>query len=220
MGDVDPLTVQLALVFIAMVVAVLILAFMALRTRRKALRLRKEMDMQKADALRAVGFMLQQLDYDAEVLGLLRHARNSREAGREVEFAGALDALMGREREMMARVDRAREFEGHLQKAYTGGGSIFSRAGAGDRSEESGLRTAEEIKSDIMTFIGAIGKIKAGDTKLLEEKIAFFQQWVESPDRQEIYKKLKALEAFLDKGDTTKLEELAVTHSEAAQKKR
>lgn len=194
---------QLTVFLLMTAIMVLVLMYFSIRMRRKALRLRTELGHQKDDALRSINYMLVQMDYDAEVLRLLRHARNTHAAGRTEEFNGAIDTLVKKEKEMMERVDRVSEFEGHLTNTYKEN-SILPDGRKGDAKDP----TPEEIKGDIRTFIEALEKVRQGDLKLLEEKISFFEKWVESPRRQEIYKSLKAMTMFLEKGDTTGLESL------------
>lgn len=196
-------TLQLVVFLLLTAVMILLLLFLSIRLRRKALRLRSEIGKQRDDALRSVNFMLQQMDYDAEVLRLLRHARATREAGRTEEFNGAIDTLIEKENGMMERVDRVEAFEGHLAETYGRKGLL---SGIGKKG--SGDATPEQIKADIRTFIEALGKIRQGDLDLLGEKIAFFEKWVESAQRQDIYRSLKAMALFLEKGDTSGLETL------------
>lgn len=202
-GTVEIDQLQLTVFLLMTAIMVLVLMYLSIRVRRKALRLRKELGDQRADALRSINYMLVQMDYDAEVLRLLRHARNTRSAGRTEEFNGALDTLMKKEREMMERVDRVSEFEGYLTNTYKERGIL-----PGGRKGDAKDPTPEEIKGDIRTFIDALEKVRQGDLKLLEEKISFFEKWVESPQRQEIYKSLKAMTMFLEKGDPSGLEGL------------
>jgi hypothetical protein len=142
--------------------------------------------------------MIQQMDYDAEVLRLMRHARASKERRNETDFNAALDQLVGKEEAMLERVDRATEFENYLQKRYAGDGP----AGA-----EPAPRPAQ-LKEDIRTFIRDLGRIRDGELGLLDEKIAFFEKWVESPERREMLEGLKATALFLEKGDASALEKL------------
>ena len=136
---------QIALVIflasIAVMVAVLLV--IAQRLHRKAKNLRSEISRQRRDALRSINLMLQQMDYDAEVLHLLRHARASRERGNETDFNGALDTLITKEREMMDRVDRVAEFEGYLQQTYGSKGlwgKLGREQGTGNREQGAGNR--------------------------------------------------------------------------------
>ena len=197
----DPAQLQLVVLLVAFAV-IIPLIFLAMRgAQRRQRRMRAALEGQREDSLRSVRLMIQQMDYDAEVLRLLRHARNMRDAGRTEEFSGAIDTLQKRENDMLARVDRVREFELHLRDTY-GTGRLLARPSA------TGERETEQIKTDIRTFIATLEKIRGGEPRLLEEKISFFEKWVESPQRQGIYDTLKAMALFLEKGDFTEIERL------------
>jgi hypothetical protein len=200
---VDVFQLQIALFLLATAILILVMLFFSLRLRRKTLRLGAEIGHQRDDSLRSIKYMLQQMDYDAEVLRLLRHARNTREAGRTEESNGAIDTLIKKENEMMERVDRVNDFERYLRKTYDKK-SILPGKGKSEQKDQ----TPEQIKEDIRVFIGALENIRGGDKKILEEKIAFFEKWVESPRRQDIHRSLTAMVLFLEKGDSSGLEEL------------
>ena len=199
----DPAQLLPVILLLATVILIPVLYLMAMRARRSRARLGAELGRQRVDSLRSIELMLQQMDYDAEVLRLLRHARNMRDAGRTEEFSGALDTLEKKEKEMIERVDRVREFEGHLLERY-GKRNVLPRL----EKECMEDATPEHIKQDIRTFIATLERIRNGEPRLLEEKIAFFEKWVEGPQRQQIYASLKAMALFLEKGDSSGLEEL------------
>ena len=192
---------QLAVFFAVFAVFIPIIFIVMRRAQRRRRRMRSALEGQREDSLRSINLMLQQMDYDAEVLRLLRHARNMRDGGRTEEFRGAIDTLQKRENDMLARVDRVREFEIHLRQRY-GTRRFLARPG-GDGDDET-----ERIKTDIRTFISTLEKIRGGEPNILEEKISFFEKWVESPQRQQIYNSLKAMALFLEKGDSSELERL------------
>jgi len=200
---VDVTRLQLALFLLATAILILVMLFFSLRIRRKAMHLRTEIGRQRDDSLRSINYMLQQMDYDAEVLRLLRHARNTRAAGRMEEFNGAVDTLIEKENEMMERVDRVHDFGSYLRKTYDKKSFL-----PGIRKGEEKDATPEQIKEDIRVFIGALQKIRASEPNILEEKITFFEKWVESPKRRDIYRSLKAMALFLEKGDSSGLEQL------------
>ena len=221
----DDLQLRLLLLLAAAGFLSAALLVFALRLRRRSRSARSEKSQQRRDALRSIKLMLQQMEYDAEVLRLLRHARASRERQNETDFNGALDALVRKEEEMMARVDRAAEFEGYIVRTYKGRDGPARPAGRpksplvtlkekGDEAEGPGdddlqpPSSPEELKKDIGTFISDLERIRSGELKLLDEKIAFFERWVEGPERQDILKSLRAMALFLEKGDATGLEKL------------
>ena len=194
----DDALLRLMILLLPLIVGSAALILIYRRARRKVRGLRTELSQQRRDALRSVKLMIQQMDYDAEVLRLMRHARASKERRNETDFNAALDQLVGKEEAMLERVDRATEFEDYLQKRYAGDGP----AGA-----EPAPRPAQ-LKEDIRTFIRDLGRIRDGELGLLDEKIAFFEKWVESPERREMLEGLKATALFLEKGDASALEKL------------
>jgi hypothetical protein len=196
--DVDSL--RLLILLLPLIFGTALLLYIYSRARRKARNLRTELSQQRRDALRSVKLMIQQMDYDAEVLRLMRHARASKDRRNETDFGAALDELVRKENEMLSRVDRASEFEDYLQKTY-------DQKASGPEPDAS----PEQLKEDIRTFIRDIGRIRAGELGLLDEKIAFFEKWVESPDRREMLEGLRATALFLEKGDASGLEKLKKT---------
>jgi hypothetical protein len=193
----------------AVLVAAMVILRLYVRARRRAHNLRLELENQRKDALRSVKFMLRQMDYDAEVLRLLRHARTSNEKGDEVAFNGALNELIAKERVMMKRLDSAAEFENYLKQTYSGKKSMLAggkRKPEGDKNEKA---TPEQMKDDIETFIGDLEKIRGGAKKLLDEKVDFFGKWIEGPEHAELRESLSAMEKFLEAGDTKGLETIA-----------
>jgi len=221
MDDVQ-LRLILLLVPIAIVIAVLVSVYF--RAKRKARTLRSDLSQQRRDALRSINLMIQQMVYDAEVLQLMRHARASNERRNETDFNAALDRLVRRENDLLARVDRAAEFEDYLQRTYKekkpfgmGGESAGKRRAKspvkvlsrpeGDGELEAGAEP-EQLKEDIRTFLSDLERIRAGELNLLDEKIAFFEKWVESPERREMLEGLRATAFFLEKGDASGLEKL------------
>jgi hypothetical protein len=200
---VDAPQLQLVIFLLASGILILIMLFASLRMRHRNMHIRAELGRQREDSLRSISLMLQQMDYDAEVLRLLRHARNTRDAGRMEEFSGAIDTLIKKEYEMMERVDRVRDFEEHLKKTYGQKNPLFAVKKANNEGS-----TPQQIKEDIRTFVATLQKIHGGEPRLLEDKIAFFEKWVEGPQRQAIYASLKAMALFLEKGDPSGLEEL------------
>jgi hypothetical protein len=199
----DPAQLQLVVIFLATAVLIPIVFYISRKARLDRMRIRTELSHQREDSLRSINLMVQQMDYDAEVLRLLRHARNMRDEGRKEEFSGAIDTLEKKENEMMDRVDRVRDFEVHLRQRY-GKKSILPRLGKGGLEDA----TPEQIKADIHTFVATLERIRAGEPRLLEEKIAFFEKWVEGSQRRRIYTSLKAMALFLEKGDSSELEKL------------
>jgi hypothetical protein len=220
----DDLLLRLLVLLLPLVLGTALLLFIYSRARRRARGLRTELSQQRKDALRSINLMIQQMEYDAEVLRLMRHARASRERRNETDFNGALDELVRKENGMMERVDRAAEFENYLQQTYDpkkAAGKRASRAEKGapegpvrvlSRPEGGGDAGAgpspEELKEDIRKFIRDIGRIRAGELGLLDEKIAFFGKWVESPERRDMLEDLRATALFLEKGDASGLEKL------------
>jgi hypothetical protein len=80
---------------------------------------------------------------------------------------------------------------------------------SGERdADRAAPATPEELKSDIQTFIRDLERIRGGGLNLLDEKIAFFERWVEGPERRDILKSLKAMALFLEKGDASGLDVL------------
>jgi hypothetical protein len=193
---------QLVIVLLAAAVLIPVMFLLAMKAKHSRTRIRAELGRQRDDSLRSINIMLQQMDYDAEVLRLLRHARNMRDGGRTEEFTGAIETLEKKENEMMGRVDRVREFELHLRRRY-GKRQLLAWSKTGEEDA-----TPEQIKGDIRAFIATLERIRTGEPKLLEEKIAFFEKWVEGSRRQQIYASLKAMALFLEKGDSSGLEEL------------
>ncbi|MBM4249112.1 MAG: hypothetical protein FJ149_06700 [Euryarchaeota archaeon] len=220
----DELQLRLVALLLAVVSVVAVLLAVYSRTRRLARTLRSDLSRQRRDALRSINLMIQQMDYDAEVLRLMRHARASRDRGNETDFNAALDELVDKENRMLERVDRAAEFEDYLQRTYDrreapGPGD----RGSGKRPPEGPVKvlsrpdrdelaapgqSSEQLKGDIRTFIRDIERIRGGELALLDEKIAFFGRWVESPDRLEMFESLRATALFLEKGDMSGLERL------------
>jgi hypothetical protein len=208
----------------AVVVIMLALGLTILKLRRRTRNIRSEVNRQRHDTLRAIRFMLRQMEYDAEVLRLLRHAKASKEKGDEVAFTGALDTLVQKEQGMLKKIDNIAEFEGYLKETYAGKKDALERGGPpgelrnrtkdgdvlADGPDGKGAEaTPEQMKADIQKFIGDIERIRGGELELLEQKIIFFSRWVEGPERADIQKSLRAMEVFLDKGDTSKLEEVS-----------
>jgi hypothetical protein len=198
----EPALLQMLVLLIAVAVMLVMMFLVLTRARRTRAQLRAELGRQRDDSLRSIKLMLQQMDYDAAVLRLLRHAQNMRDAGRMEEFSGAIDTLQKRENDMMDRVDRVHEFESHLRARY---GKRQFLARPGKRGDEA---TPEQIKKDIRKFLETLERIRTGEPMLLEEKISFFEKWVESPKRHKIYNSLNAMALFLEKGDSSGLEEL------------
>jgi len=215
------LRLVILLVPIAVVIAVLVLTFH--RLKRKARTIRSNLSQQRRDALRSVNMMIRQMEYDAEVLQLMRHARASKDRRNDTDFNGAIDRLVERENDMLARVDLATEFEDHLQRTYNpkrpaGPGSagvvkgrespvkVLSRP-EGDDEAEPGAGP-EQVREDIRSFIRDLERIRGGELAVLNEKIAFFENWVESPERRDMLESLRATALFLEKGDASKLEKL------------
>lgn len=199
-----------ALAFISAVMAVMMaILLFYMRTRRRAQNLRSELNQQRKDALRSVKFMLKQMEYDAEVLGLLRHARNSNENGDEVAFNGALDDLIKKERDMIKRLESTAQFEEHLKTTYSGNRTFLAGGKGPPGSDENDKATPEQMRSDIETFIKDIEKIRGGEKRLLDEKVDFFGRWIEGPERAELLESLNAMERFLDAGDTKGLAAIA-----------
>lgn len=209
------------LVPIAVVIAVLVLTFY--RLKRKARTIRSSLSQQRRDALRSVKMMIRQMEYDAEVLQLMRHARASKERRNDTDFNGAMDRLVERENDMLARVDLATEFEEHLQKTYDPDGRSGPGSAGARKARESAVKVLsrpegegglesgagpEQVKEDIRTFIRDLERIRGGELALLDEKIAFFENWVEGPERREMLESLRATALFLEKGDASKLEKL------------
>jgi hypothetical protein len=193
----DDGVLRLMILLLPLALGTAILLYIYYRAKRKAQNLRTELSQQRRDALRSINLMIQQMDYDAEVLRLMRHARASKDRRNDTDFNAALDELVRRENDMLSRVDRASEFENYLQKTY-------DRKASGPEPGAS----PEQLKEDIRSFIRDTGRIRAGALGLLDEKIAFFEKWVESPERREMLEGLQATALFLEKGDASGLEKL------------
>lgn len=213
---------RLIILLVPIVIAIAVLLVAYFRLKRKARTLRAELSRQRRDALRSVSMMIGQMEYDAEVLRLMRHARASKDRQNESDFNAAIDRLVKRENDMMARVDSASEFGDYLQRTYrpdrpfgTGGAEKRGRDGPvkvlSRPGPEDGPGTGpgpEQLKEDIRTFIRDLERIRGGELRLLDEKISFFEKWVESPERQEMLEGLRATAVFLEKGDTSALEKM------------
>ena len=220
----DELWLRTIILLVSIVIVIAVLLTVYSRAKRKARTLRSDLSQQRRDALRSINLMVQQMEYDAEVLQLMRHARASKERRNETDFNAALDRLVERENDMMARLDRATEFEDYLQKTYKKGGLLGAGGeGTGKPRPESPVRvlsrpeadesleadaSPDRLKEDIRTFIRDLERIRAGELGLLDQKIAFFEKWVEGPERQEMLEGLRATALFLDKGDASELERL------------
>ncbi len=219
--DAGLLRLTVLLVPIVIIVAVLVHTYY--RMKRKARTLRASLSQQRRDALRSVTMMIRQMEYDAEVLQLMRHARASNERRNETDFNAARDRLVERENGMLSRVDGASQFEDYLARAYEKGRpfdiggqrqrkrrespiKVLSRPdGDGDSQPDAG---PEQVKEDIRTFIRDLERIRGGELDLLDEKISFFEPWVEGPERKDMLESLKATALFLEKGDASELEKL------------
>ncbi len=219
----DQFWFRLLVLLLPVVSGMAILVWVYYRARRKARGLRSELSQQRRDALRSVKLMIQQMEYDTEVLRLMRHARASKERRNETDFNAAIDELVRREKGMMERVDRASEFEGYLQKTYDPKKAPVAErtvavppvdGAVGLRSEPAcadgtGLAPSpDQLKEDIRRFTRDLERIRAGELELLDEKIAFFENWVEGPDRREMLEGLRATALFLERGDASGLERL------------
>lgn len=219
----DDLQLILILLVGPIVIAIVSLLSIYFRAKRKARTLRSDLSQQRRDALRSINLMIQQMEYDAEVLQLMRHARASKERRNETDFNAALDRLVRRENDMLARVDRAARFEDYLQETYKKKELFGAGKDAASRRPESPVKvlsrpeadesleadaSPDRLKEDIRTFLRDLERIRAGELGLLEEKIAFFEKWVEGPERREMLEGLRATALFLEKGDSAGLERL------------
>ena len=216
--------VRLIILLVPVVIVIAVLLTTYIRLKRKARTLLSDLSQQRRDALRSVKLMIRQMEYDAEVLQLMRHARASRDRENATDFNAALDRLVERENEMLARIDSASEFEDYLQSKYKqdrtfdiGGPKAAKRRAKSpvkvlsrpdsDGDLEPGARP-EQLKEDIRTFIRDLERIRGGEMQQLDEKIGFFEKWVEGPERREMLLGLRATALFLEKGDASELEKL------------